>query len=255
MQGAVVVDDEPLPRRAVASRLEEEPNVQVLARCRGGQEAVEAVEEHDPDLLFLDIEMPGMDGFETLRRVRERGHEPAVVFVTAHDEHAVRAFEAHALDYVLKPLDDDRFGETLERAKRQVREEHDAERLSRRLTALLEAEPGSEPTDRIVVRKGDRILFLDPEEVDWVEAADNYVRLHCGEESHLVRKTMAEMEEELPGDRFLRIHRSSIVDLTSVRALERREHGDYDVVLKDGTRRRLSRSRQKELERRLGQQL
>lgn len=255
MLRAVVVDDEPLPRRAVAARLEDDPDVEVLSRCSGGEEALEAVEEHDPDLLFLDIEMPDLDGFETLRRVRDRGFDPVVVFVTAHDEHAVRAFEAHALDYVLKPVEDDRFRDTLARAKERLRGGDGADRLSARLSALLEAEPGREPAGRIVVRKDDRILFLTPDEVDWVEAADNYVRLHCGDQSHLVRKTMTEVEEELPGDRFVRIHRSTIVDLTRVRALERREHGDYDVVLEDGTRRRLSRSREEELERRLGGEL
>lgn len=287
MLDAVVVDDEPLPRKAVVGRLEEAPGVEVAAACGSGEEAVEAVDENRPDLLFLDIHMPGMDGFETLERIRERCQPPVVVFVTAHDEHAVRAFEAHALDYVLKPVDGERFSEALERAKEEV-ERRARSDFGERVAALLDGRSdvggeaagdaasgeasapegpgpgagtdapesaGPAESDRLVVRKSGRVLFVDVESIDWIEAADNYVRLHRGDESHLVRRTMKEMEERLAPAGFFRIHRSAIVNLDRIAALEAREHGDYDVVLEDGTRLKLSRSREGELEERIGQDL
>lgn len=277
MLQVVVVDDEPLPRKAVVELLREDPDVEVVATCAGGKEAVEAVADHEPELLLLDIRMPEMDGFDALERIRKQsrgpGEMPVVVFVTGHEEHAVRAFEAHALDYVLKPVTGERFREALGRAKREVERRAHSD-FGRRVASLLDDRSMPEPPDgppesgesdlspggdegggppgRIVVRKSDRTLLLDPAEVDWIEAADNYVRLHTRDDTHLVRETMKGMERELDPDRFVRIHRSAIVRVARVAALEPRGHGDHDVVLDDGTRLPLSRSRREELEVRLG---
>jgi len=244
----LIVDDEPLAREGVRVLLRQDAGIEIVGECSNGREAVQAIEQHAPDLLFLDVQMPEMDGFGVLSQVAV-ARLPVVVFVTAYDQHALHAFEVHALDYVLKPFKDERFRQALERAKTQIRQQKVSE-VSRRLVALLDHPPGTDhltpPAEasyltRLVVKAGGRIFFIKAEEVDWIEAADYYVRLHVRDKSHLLRETMSNLEQQLDPRRFQRIHRSTIVRLDRIASLEPYYHGDYTVRLRDGTRLRMSR--------------
>lgn len=259
---ALIVDDEPLARRRIDRLLEGRDDVEVIGECANGRIAAETITEQEPDLVFLDIHMPDKDGFEALEAAAT-GRPPIVVFVTAYDEHALRAFEARALDYLLKPFDDERFERTLERAIRRIRDRESSE-LRDRLMAILDVQ-GSETrdgraggggigSDRLVVREGERIFFLKTEEIDWIEAADYKAKLHVGGVVHEIRESLTSLEEILPFN-FARIHRSTIVNLDRVAELQPWFHGAYAVILEDGTELRLSRGRRKELEEKLGRSL
>lgn len=238
---AIIVDDEPPARRRIRRLLADRPAYEVVEECASGAAAVEAVRRHRPQLLFLDVQMPGLDGFGVLSALGP-GVVPAVVFVTAYDEYAVAAFEAHALDYLLKPFDDERFEEALRRAELRLRERR-AGALRAKLLALLETtSDASRSEPPFAVRKHDRILLVEVDEVDWIEAAGDYVRLHTGDASHLVRSTLHEVEDRLDPERFLRVHRSAIVRADRIRDLRPRSHGDYTLVLRDGTEVRMSRT-------------
>ena len=251
----LIVDDEPLAREGIRLLLESEPDVEVVGEACDGPEAVSAIEKLHPDLVFLDVQMPGMTGLEVLSRV-EVERMPEVVFCTAYDQYALQAFEHHALDYLLKPFDDERFHGALERARSRIRD-RGADNLGRRMLALL-AEYGSDGApaaprkagspfaDRLAVKTGGRTYFLRTEEIDWIEAADYYVKLHVGGKEHLLRESMNRLEKELDPQRFLRVHRSSIVNLDRVKELHGRGN-DHAVVLHDGTRLTLSRSRREKL--------
>lgn len=265
----LVVDDEPLAREGILVLLEPEEDVEVVGECGDGTEAAEAIRSLAPDLVFLDIEMPGMNGLAVLEGI-PHDEMPVVIFVTAYDEYAIQAFEVHALDYLLKPYDDERFARSLERARTELRYRGDS-RFTERLAAMLAgrvgpgetpaplttepSEDGDEHLKRLVIKRSGRVFFLDVDEIDWIEAADYYVRLHVGEESHLLRITMKEMEASLDPEKFFRIHRSSIVNMERVRELQPFFHGEYVVIMQDGTKLSLSRSRRKQLEERLGQRL
>ena len=237
----LVVDDEPLARERVRGLLAKETDVQVVGECSNGREALEAIERERPDLVFLDVQMPELDGFGVLENV-EPGRMPFIIFVTAYDEYAVKAFDVHALDYVLKPFDRERFRAALDRARREIARGADDGKLEGRLLALLQGlTDRQQQLDRIVIKSGGRVSFLRSHEVDWIEAAGNYVELHVGKDSHLLRETMNNLEGRLDGKRFLRIHRRLIVNVDRLRQLEGVTHGEYVVVLKDGTR--LSSSR------------
>ena len=226
----VLVDDEPLARERLRSLLEGEPDVAVVAECADGVEAVAAVTGERPDLVFLDVQMPGMDGFEVLDAL-DPATLPAVVFVTAYDRYALKAFDVHAVDYLLKPFDRERFTAALERARLDLR----ADAAGRRILALVaDLRRERRPQQRIVVKTAGRVFFLRPTEVDWMEAAGNYVRLHVGKETHLVRETMKGLEERLDPDTFVRIHRSRIVNLDRVRELQPWFHGEHLIVLETG---------------------
>ena len=227
---AVVVDDEPLARAGMRALLEDDPELLVVAECANGHEAVLALRAHAPDLVLLDVQMPGLDGFGVVREIGA-DRMPVVVFATAFDQYALQAFEARALDYLLKPFTDERFGVVLGRAKEQVRQ--------RRLGASS-AQPA--PPARLEVRLGNRVAYVRLDDVDWIEAADYYARLHVGAASHLVRETMQELEARLDARRFVRVHRSAIVNVERVRELHAAA-GRHEVVLRDGTRLPLSRSR------------
>jgi two-component system LytT family response regulator len=247
----VIVDDEPLGRERIRKLLADDPEIEVVGESPDGRDAVASIAKLKPDLLFLDVQMPEMNGFEVLEAVA--GAEmPVVIFVTAYDHYAVKAFQVHALDYLLKSFDRERFGQAVRRAKAEIAKgrEH---RFDERLVALLEdlQEQRRKP-ERLLVRSGGRIFFLRVEEIDWIEAADNYVCLHVGRESHLLRGTMASIEERLDGRKFLRIHRSTIVNLDRVRELVPLFHGDYTVRLRDGKELVLSRSYRERLEEPLG---
>ena len=238
---ALVVDDEPLAREGIRLHLEDARDVQVVGECGDGEAAVAAIQELEPELVFLDVQMPGLDGFGVLQAL-EGEPLPEVIFVTAYDQFALQAFEAHALDYVMKPIDPDRFGRSLERARKQVRRRRDGE-MDRRLRALLSDLGGpSAWLDRIVVRSGGRILILRVADVDYIESAANYVRIHIGEKDYLLRETMQGLEDKLDPGHFARIHRSTIVRLDRIRALEPLFQGDFVVILEDGTRLTSSRT-------------
>ncbi|HLM67882.1 MAG TPA: LytTR family DNA-binding domain-containing protein, partial [Longimicrobium sp.] len=244
----LVVDDEPLAREGIRLRLAREEGFEVVGECANGVEAVEAIHDLAPDLVFLDVQMPGLNGFEVLEEVDPR-QAPVVVFVTAYDEYALRAFEVHALDYVLKPFDDDRFAATLRRVRERVAERH-AGRMGDRLSGIMaelglgngaraagEADAGERVfAERLVVRDGARIAFVPVAELDRVEADGDYVRLFCGARQHLIRRTMAQMEARLDPERFVRIHRSAIVAVDRIRELRPSFRGEYTVLLHDGTR-------------------
>jgi two-component system LytT family response regulator len=228
----VVVDDEPLARRRIVKLLRGRDGVEVAAECSDGPGAVRSIKDVNPDLIFLDVQMSGMDGFEVLEALEAMGSDrlPAVIFTTAYDEYALRAFEVHALDYLLKPFDDERFENALERVAQHLARRSDEE-LGRRLRSLLEDLGESRQTrsspdtaiarERFVVRSGGRVLFILAEEIDWAEAEGSYVSLHTRGKSHLLRESMRSLESRLPAESFLRVHRSAIVNLSaSIRVSE-----------------------------------
>jgi two-component system LytT family response regulator len=243
----LIVDDEPLARDCIRLALRREEDIEVVAECGDGRAAVSAIRQWSPDLVFLDIQMPGLDGFGVVEAVGA-ARMPPVVFVTAYDAHALRAFRLHATDYLLKPFDDARFAEALSHARRQMRQARDSA-LARRLVALLEdVRSAKEPppprqayATRILVRQGDRLEFLPVDTVDWIETAGNYVRLHAGERVEAVRTTLAGLLEQLDPAVFVRIHRSMVVNVTRVRALHPWYGGDYTATLTDGRELRVSR--------------
>jgi two-component system LytT family response regulator len=229
------VDDEPLARSSLKVLLRRDPEIELLSECGSGMEALREIRGKKPELVFLDVQMPECDGFDVLEQLG-KDLPPALVFVTAYDQYALRAFEAGALDYLLKPFDNARFGRALERAKERIALGKDAPRK----------------IERLAIKNAGEILFLKIAEIDWVEAADYYVCLHVGARTHLLRRSMNEVEEELEPGAFCRIRRSAIVNLERVRRLEVSEEGGTDVVLSDGTRLRLSRRYRKQLQGRLG---
>jgi two-component system LytT family response regulator len=238
----LVVDDEPLARRGILARLRRAPDVEVVGECASGREAVEAIRAHAPDVVFLDVQMPGTDGFGVVEAVGPE-RVPEVVFVTAYDQHALRAFDARALDYLLKPIDDERFARALERARQRVEERRHGE-LGRRVAGALgtDAAPPVRPAERFLVPRAGRVQVVHADEVDWIGAAGDYVTLHAGGATHLLRETMAGMEARLDPARFVRIHRSTIVNVERIRELLPHFNREYVVVLRDGTRLKLSRS-------------
>lgn len=237
---ALIVDDEPLARERIRNLLERDPEVVVAAECRDGQEAIAAIREHAPDLVFLDVQMPEKSGFDVIAEADVESL-PVIVFVTAHDDYALRAFEVAALDYLLKPFDEDRFRRTLDRAKAQIRSRRPDEFQQRLLSMMEDLRAAPRGLERLIVKTGGQLVFLKTEEVDWIQAEGNYVRLHVGTASHLVRETIQSLEASLDPDRFLRIHRSTIVNLDRVREIQPLVHGEYRVVLTDGTKLSLSR--------------
>jgi two-component system LytT family response regulator len=254
------VDDEPLARQRLRRLLEADPDIAVLGECGDGEQAVADVLKLRPDLVFLDVQMPVLDGFGVLQALADQGDLgdsalPVVIFVTAHDRYALKAFEVHALDYLLKPYDKSRFAVALERAKTQVRQ-GSTTALNERLQELLQGVSGSrQGPGRLMVKSGGRIYFVRIEDIDWIEAAANYVRLHVGKEDHLLRESLTGLEKKLDPAHFVRIHRSTIVNLERIRELQPAFHGDYVIILRDGTELALSRGCRDKLEASLGHAL
>lgn len=247
----LLVDDEPLVRQGIRDFLEDEPDVTIVGECGDGVEALETIARDRVDLVFLDIQMPELDGLGVASALAEQGG-PVVVFVTAYSEHAVRAFEVNAVDYVLKPFDRERFLAALARARAR-RASGEQEELARRLAAVLsELQRSRGQAQRVLVRTDGRIRFVPVADIEWIEAADNYARLHVGAERHLVRETMASLEARLDGSRFARIHRSAIVNLARIRELQPTFNGEYAVFLHSGAKLTLSRGYRDALREKIG---
>jgi two-component system, LytTR family, response regulator len=253
----LIVDDEPLARRNLRLLLERDPQIEILDECRNGREAIHAINTTNPDLIFLDIQMPEMDGFDVLESVGpERIH--SIIFVTAYDQYALKAFEVHALDYLLKPYDDTRFNKALATAKAQI-EQREINKLSKKLLALLEereskrVEPRKQERylSRIMIKLPNRVVLLKVGDIDWIEADGNYAKLHVGPKSHLLREKMQDLEAQLNPQKFVRIHRSTIVNLDRVKEMHPHFNGDYILILEDGSQLKLSRSRREQVEMRL----
>lgn len=250
----MIVDDEPIACRRVQRLLKTEPDVEIVKTAANGRDAVEGIQKLSPDLVFLDIQMPGMDGFEVLKSL-DAEHLPHIVFVTAYDRYAIRAFEVHALDYLLKPFDQERFKESLLRAKDEIMKDR-GKLLNRGLLSLLEEiKPASKYLERLVVKTSGRVFFLKTDEIDWIEAQGKYVNIHVRKEAHLVREGMNSLEASLNPRKFVRIHKSSIVNIDQIAQLQPWFHGDYRVILRDGTTLTLSRRFRQNLDQLLGKPL
>jgi two-component system LytT family response regulator len=235
----LIAEDEPLARERIRSLLEDEPDIDVVAECADGQSAVNAIRQHQPDLVFLDVNMPEKTGFEVIESVGPDAMPP-VIFVTAYDHFAVQAFDAHALDYVLKPFDEERFRMAVERARETILRRNGGN-LDPRLTDLLAGLHRPHYLERLAVKSGGKIIFLRADEITWIGAEGNYARLHASKKSYLMRETMTSLESKLDPGRFIRIHRSTIVATDAIAELEPLFQGDYVVVLRDGTRLTSSR--------------
>lgn len=243
---ALIVDDERLSRQRLKRMLAAFAEIDVVAECHNGEEAIAALRMHSPDILFLDIEMPEQDGFAVLDAIEGPG--PAIVLVTAHPHYAVRAFETPVLDYLLKPFDEPRLARAVARAKERLQQLERADLGAELRRALETARNPTRSPERIVVRDGDKAIFVKLSDVDWIEAESNYVRLHLGKSSHLVRETLSVLEQRLDPARFRRIHRSTIVNIEAVRELHSWFHGEYRVLLRGGHELKLSRSYRKNVE-------
>jgi len=244
---AIIVDDEELARDRLRSLLDREPEIEVIGEAGDGQSAVALIEQQKPDLVFLDVQMPELNGFEVLNALEER---PNVIFVTAHDKFALKAFDVHAVDYLLKPFDRERFQTALQRAISKIRSQKPGEGKPELSAVLEEVKPKS--VERLLVKTQGRVLLVKVGDIDWVEAADNYVTLHVGKDAHMMRETMTSLEGRLPNDKFMRISRSSIVNVERIHELQPMFHGEYIVVLKSGAKLTLSRSYRDKLDQLMG---
>jgi len=245
----LIVDDETHARTRIRQLLKDEPDFEILPECANGRQAVERIQREKPDLVFLDVQMPRLNGLDVCEAAAAAGAAmPLVIFVTAYDEYALKAFEFHAIDYLLKPFDRQRFQKALGHARDQLARAKGGA-TDPRLCALLEdlrsraARPG-----RLVFRQNGRVIFIRPETLDWIEADGNYVRIHAGNESHYVRETLTALDAQLPADKFMRISRSIIVNLDRVKELQPLFYGDYVVILQNGSRLNMSRNYRDRLE-------
>jgi two-component system LytT family response regulator len=232
---ALIVDDEGLARERLRTLLEGDPEIEIVGERADGREALAAIRSEAPDLLFLDVQMPEMNGFDVLAALTTEERLPVVVFVTAYDQYALHAFDVHALDYLLKPFDRERFQKALQRAKAQIEHERKGELGQRLLSLLADLKPEPKTLERLVIKAAGRVFFLRADEIDWIESAGNYVRLHVGRESHLLRETMNVLEAKLNAAKFLRVHRSTIVNVERIKELHPLFRGEYVIVLRDGT--------------------
>ena len=244
----IIVDDEPLARDGIRLLISPDSQFEIIGECSNGKEAIAAIKKLRPDLVFLDVQMPEVDGFGVLKSIREEDL-PLVVFVTAFDKFAIDAFEAHALDYVLKPVNPVRFATTITRIKKRLSEKEVAQ-ISHRLVELLNTDLSSVAAlsmrssflNRISLKTGDKLHFVDVVEIDWIEAEDYYAKLHVGKQTHLIRETLAHLEKQLDPTKFVRIHRSTIVNIARVKELKAHFRGEYFVILENGTKLKSSRT-------------
>jgi two-component system LytT family response regulator len=245
------VDDEPLARAMLREMLQSDPHVDIVAESCNGNEALAAIRTHSPELVFLDVQMPEVGGFEVLAAL-EKSQIPHVIFVTAYDQYAVRAFDVHALDYLLKPFDQERFDVSWQRARVQIMRDRNGGMDQRILALLEEMKAGNNYLERLVIKAAGRIYFLETNEIDWIEAEGNYVSVHSGKKTHLLRETISSLESQLDPKKFVRVHRSSIVRLDRIKELQPWFHGEYRIILNDGTQLTLSRNHRDKLQEALG---
>ncbi len=250
----LIVDDEPLAREKIRDLVKRDPELEIVGECANGAEALAAMQEQRPDLLLLDVQMPEVGGFAVLEALKSESL-PLVIFVTAYDQYAVRAFEFHALDYLLKPFDRERFEAAIQHAKAQLRPRRSGH-LDERILALLEQlKAETKYVERLVVKSGGRVFFLETKEIDWIEAEGNYVNIHTPKKSFLLRETISNLESQLDPKQFVRIHRSAVVRVDRIRELQNWSHGEYRVILHGGTELTLSRNYRDNLQGLLGNHL
>ena len=237
----LIVDDEPLARDRVKRFLRDETDITIVGECGNGAEAIKTIKQEKPDLVFLDIQMPEKNGFEVIKSLDAKS-VPTVIFVTAYDQYALQAFDVHALDYLLKPFNRERLHRAVAHAREYIENKHRGN-LDERLASLI-ADLKSEKKylERLVVKSVGRVFFLKVDEIDWIEAAGNYLKLHAGREAHMIRETMNGIEAKLNPDKFLRIHRSTMVNIDRIKELHPMFSGDYEVILHNGTELTLSRN-------------
>jgi two-component system LytT family response regulator len=236
----LIVDDEALARQRLRQLLEAEPEIEIIGECADGREAVAAIRGTSPDLVFLDVQMPELDGFGVLEALASQPM-PLIVFVTAYDKFALRAFEVHAVDYLLKPFDRERFQAALRHALEQARNKAAGLHTQPQAAVLTQLRPHTQPLDRLAVKTGPHIVWVPLDDIDWIESADNYVELHTGPSSHLLRETLNALEERLPPEKFVRISRSAMVNPQRIKALRRLLYGGYEIRLLTGATLTLSR--------------
>jgi two-component system LytT family response regulator len=260
----LIVDDEPLARDKIRGMLKGKEDIEIVGEAGNGKEAVAAIQKQDPDLLFLDVQMPEMDGFGVLQTIGP-SRLPMVVFVTAYDRYALQAFEVYALDYLLKPFDRERFEKALERARLQLDQErrkdltHGLQSLMDELARIRQGAPSAKPgpkyLERLAIKASGRIFFLRTQDIDYIESEGNYVRVHVAKDSHLIREAMSVLETQLDPKKFLRIHRCTIVNVDRIQELQPWFHGEYRVILRNGVQLTLSRSYREKLREFLGKNL
>ena len=249
---AVIADDEMLARKFIRRMLKDEPDVEIVGECANGKEAVSMIRSEKPDLIFLDVQMPEKDGFAVLQSIPEL---PEIIFTTAYEQYAIRAFELHALDYLLKPFDQARFRDAIKHAKEHLRSARDKD-VRRQIDALLQSvEKKPQYLERLVIKSGGRISFLSTDEINWIEADDKYVHLHTSKINPMVRQTLNAMQAQLDPKKFKRIHRSAIVNVARIKELQPMFNGEHSVVLEDGTKLTLTRSYKDKLFELLGKPL
>jgi len=245
-------DDEVLARGRLRSLLEAEPGLEIVAECGDGRSAIAAIAREQPDLVFLDVQMPEIDGFGVVEALQKSGNLPLTIFVTAYDRYAMRAFEVHAVDYLLKPVNQERLSEALGHARKQLLHPSDGAFQNRVLEMLAELDSRQRVPERIVVKSDGEIVCLKPNEIDWAESAGNYVCLHVGNVTHVLRETITALENRLGAKNFLRVHRSTLVNVDRIKTLKPSLYGDYSILLRDGTKLTLSRGFRESVLRRLG---
>jgi two-component system LytT family response regulator len=250
----LVVDDELLARDRILDMLGRDPRIEVIGQCANGDDAIESIRRLSPDLVFLDVEMPGKNGFAVLENLAP-AEIPVVIFVTAYDQYAVRAFEFHALDYLLKPFDHERFDRSLSRAIAHIGNDKSENLTARILRTLEEMKQRPVHLERLVIKMNGHVFFVKTEEIDWLEAEGNYVRLHAGRESYLLRDTITALESQLDPRKFVRVHRSFIVNLDRIQELQPWFHGEYRIILREGVQLTLSRSYRERLNDAIGRPL
>jgi two-component system LytT family response regulator len=248
---ALVVDDEPLAREMIREMLESDSEVEIVGECVNGREAVEAIKSSAPDIVFLDIQMPEIGGFDVLESLDSNSH-PYVVFVTAYDQYAVRAFEVHALDYLLKPFDRERFEGAWQRAKSQIKTDRTSRRDQDILALLEELKAGPRYLERLVIKNGGRVFFLHVQDIHCIEAEGNYVRVYDHQKGYLLRETISSLEEQLDPKQFLRIHRSAIVKIDRIKEMQPWFHGEYRIIMENGKQLALSRNYRANLQEAVG---
>jgi two-component system LytT family response regulator len=251
---ALVVDDEPLAREMIREMLATDTEVEVVGECANGREAIEAIKTSTPDIVLLDVQMPEMGGFEVLESL-DRKTTPYVIFVTAYDQYAVRAFEVHALDYLLKPFDRERFEAAWQRAKAQIKLDRTSRRDQDIIALLEELKAGPRYLERLVIKNGGRVFFLHVQDIYCIEAEGNYVRVYDNQKGYLLRETISSLEEQLDPKQFLRIHRSAIVKIDRIKEMQPWFHGEYRIIMENGKQLALSRNYRANLQEAVGNTL